>query len=184
MGAMFNAGKKLVNKISTHLNAPSYIKNSNVIHDIKDTAIKAVNTVDNQVKQAVSNTATTAERQYGTKYMPGRDTMNSIFSGGNDYIKVKDPDSYQLDKHYGLTNYGWGVTGGLLTLGAVNNTGEAIGDINSTDHIGSIGTITPVNPIQSASNNLTPANAFDNMGASGDINFALRRNNIKAPGTL
>lgn len=165
MGAMFNAGKKLVNKISTHLNAPSYIKNSNVIHDIKDTAVKA-------------------ERQYGTKYMPGRDTMNSIFSGGNDYIKVKDPDSYQLDKHYGLTNYGWGVTGGLLTLGAVNNTGEAIGDINSTDHIGSIGTVTPVNPIQSASNNLTPVNAFDNMGASGDINFALRRNNIKAPGTL
>lgn len=184
MSIIFNAGKKLVNKISTHLNAPSYIRNSNVIHDIKDTAVKAVNTVDNQVKQAVSDTATTAERQYGTKYMPGRDTMNSIFNGGNDYIKVKDPDSYQLDKHYGLTNYGWGVTGGLLTLGAVNNTGEAIGDINSTDHIGSIGTVTPVNPIQSANKNLTPVNAFDNMGASGDINFALRRNNIKTPGIL
>jgi len=70
---------------------------------------------------------------------------------------------------------------GPVQYGEKNNANEPALDPPSTANIASVGT---VNPVVSASSGLTPQNAFDNMGASGDINFALRRNNIKAPGTL
>ena len=118
---------------------------------------------------------------YSSSYRPMRNTVPAIKDGANDYFKVNqkfvstNPDNYSIPDRYKLTVYG------ATTLGAVNNTIDAAMEPTSTANIASVGT---VNPVVSASSGLTPQNAFDNMGASGDINFALRRNNIKAPGTL
>ena len=124
---------------------------------------------------------------YSSKYRPMRNTVPAIKDGVNDYFKVNkefvstNPDNYSIPDRYKLTGYGATILGGAAALGATNNTIEAAMEPTSTAHIASVGT---VNPVVSASSGLTPQNAFDNMGASGDINFALRRNNIKAPGTL
>lgn len=124
---------------------------------------------------------------YSSKYRPMRSTVPAIKDGANDYFKINkefvstNPDNYSIPDRYKLTGYGATILGGAATLGAVNNTIEAAMEPTSTANIASVGT---VNPVVSASSGLTPQNAFDNMGASGDINFALRRNNIKAPGTL
>ena len=124
---------------------------------------------------------------YSSKYRPMRSTVPAIKNGANDYFKVNkefvstNPDNYSIPDRYKLTGYGATILGGAATLGAVNTTIEAALEPTSTANIASVGT---VNPVVSASSGLTPQNAFDNMGASGDINFALRRNNIKAPGTL
>lgn len=124
---------------------------------------------------------------YSSKYRPMRNTVPAIKDGANDYFKVNkefvstNPDNYSIPDRYKLTGYGATILGGAAALGATNNTIEAAMEPTSTANIASIGT---VNPVVSASSGLTPQNAFDNMGASGDINFALRRNNIKAPGTL
>ena len=124
---------------------------------------------------------------YSSKYRPMRNTIPAIKDGANDYFKVNkefvstNPDNYSIPDRYKLTGYGATILGGAATLGAVNNMIDAAMEPTSTANIASVGT---VNPVVSASSGLTPQNAFDNMGASGDINFALRRNNIKAPGTL
>ena len=124
---------------------------------------------------------------YSSKYRPMRNTIPAIKDGANDYFKVNkefistNPDNYSIPDRYKLTGYGATILGGAATLGAVNNTIDAAMEPTSTANIASVGT---VNPVVSASSGLTPQNALDNMGASGDINFALRRNNIKAPGTL
>ena len=124
---------------------------------------------------------------YSSKYHPMRNTVSAIKDGANDYFKVNkefvstNPDNYSIPDRYKLTGYGATILGGAAALGATNNTIEAAMEPTSTANIASVGT---VNPVVSASSGLTPQNAFDNMGASGDINFALRRNNIKAPGTL
>ena len=124
---------------------------------------------------------------YSSSYRPMRNTVPAIKDGANDYFKVNkefistNPDNYSIPDRYKLTGYGAPILGGAAALGAVNNTIEAAMEPTSTANIASVGT---VNPVVSASSGLTPQNAFDNMGASGDINFALRRNNIKAPGTL
>lgn len=124
---------------------------------------------------------------YSSKYRPIRNTVPAIKDGANDYFKVNkefvstNPDNYSIPDRYKLTGYGATILGGAAALGATNNTIEAAMEPTSTANIASVGT---VNPVVSASSGLTPQNAFDNMGASGDINFALRRNNIKAPGTL
>lgn len=124
---------------------------------------------------------------YSSSYRPMRSTIPAIKDGVNDYFKVNkefistNPDNYSIPDRYKLTGYGATILGGAATLGAVNNTIDAAMEPTSTANIASVGT---VNPVVSASSGLTPQNAFDNMGASGDINFALRRNNIKAPGTL
>lgn len=124
---------------------------------------------------------------YSSKYRPMRNTVPAIKDGANDYFKVNkefvstNPDNYSIPDRYKLTGYGATILGGAAVLGATNNTIEAAMEPTSTANIASVGT---VNPVVSASSGLTPQNAFDNMGASGDINFALRRNNIKAPGTL
>lgn len=124
---------------------------------------------------------------YSSKYRPMRNTVPAIKDGANDYFKVNkefvstNPDNYSIPDRYKLTGYGTTILGGAAALGATNNMIEAAMEPTSTANIASVGT---VNPVVSASSGLTPQNAFDNMGASGDINFALRRNNIKAPGTL
>lgn len=124
---------------------------------------------------------------YSSKYRPMRNTVPAIKDGANDYFKVNkefvstNPDNYSIPDRYKLTGYGATILGGATALGATNNMIEAAMEPTSTANIASVGT---VNPVVSASSGLTPQNAFDNMGASGDINFALRRNNIKAPGTL
>ena len=124
---------------------------------------------------------------YSSKYRPMRNTVPAIKDGANDYFKVNkefistNPDNYSIPDRYKLTGYGATILGGAAALGATNNMIEAAMEPTSIANIASVGT---VNPIVSASSGLTPQNAFDNMGASGDINFALRRNNIKAPGTL
>lgn len=124
---------------------------------------------------------------YSSKYRPMRNTVPAIKDGANDYFKVNkefvntNPDNYSIPDRYKLTGYGATILGGAAALGVTNNTIEAAMEPTSTANIASAGT---VNPVVSASSGLTPQNAFDNMGASGDINFALRRNNIKAPGTL
>lgn len=124
---------------------------------------------------------------YSSKYRPMRNTVPAIKDGANDYFKINkefvstNPDNYSIPDRYKLTGYGATILGGAAALGATNNTIEAAMEPTSTANIASVGT---VNPVVSASSGLTPQNAFDNMGASGDINFALRRNNIKAPGTL
>lgn len=124
---------------------------------------------------------------YSSKYRPMRNTIPAIKDGANDYFKVNkefvstNPDNYSIPDRYKLTGYGATILGGTAALGAMNNTIDAAMEPTSTANIASVGT---VNPVVSASSGLTPQNAFDNMGASGDINFALRRNNIKAPGTL
>lgn len=124
---------------------------------------------------------------YSSKYRPMRNTVPAIKDGANDYFKVNkefvstNPDNYSIPDRYKLTGYGATILGGAAALGATNNMIEAAMEPTSTANIASVGT---VNPVVSASSGLTPQNAFDNMGASGDINFALRRNNIKAPGTL
>lgn len=124
---------------------------------------------------------------YSSKYRPMRNTVPAIKDGANDYFKVNkefvstNPDNYSIPDRYKLTGYGATILGGATALGTTNNMIEAAMEPTSTANIASVGT---VNPVVSASSGLTPQNAFDNMGASGDINFALRRNNIKAPGTL
>jgi hypothetical protein len=124
---------------------------------------------------------------YSSKYRPMRNTVPAIKDGANDYFRVNkefvstNPDNYSIPDRYKLTGYGATILGGTAALGAMNNTIDAAMEPTSTANIASVGT---VNPVVSASSGLTPQNALDNMGASGDINFALRRNNIKAPGTL
>lgn len=124
---------------------------------------------------------------YSSKYRPMRNTVPAIKDGANDYFKVNkefistNPDNYSIPDRYKLTGYGATILGGATALGTTNNMIEAAIEPTSTANIASVGTVSPV---VSASSGLTPQNAFDNMGASGDINFALRRNNIKAPGTL
>lgn len=124
---------------------------------------------------------------YSSSYRPMRNTVPAIKDGANDYFKVNqkfvstNPDNYSIPDRYKLTGYGTTILGGAAALGATNNMIEAAMEPTSIANIASVGT---VNPVVSASSGLTPQNAFDNMGASGDINFALRRNNIKAPGTL
>ena len=114
---------------------------------------------------------------YSSKYRPMRNTVPAIKDGANDYFKVNkefvstNPDNYSIPDRYKLTGYGATILGGAAVLGATNNTIDAAMEPTSTANIASVGT---VNPVMSASSGLTPQNAFDNMGASGDINFALR----------
>ena len=102
-----------------------------------------------------------------------------------DLVRVKDPNAYETYNRYGFTAKGGALAGGLFVAGAVDNTITAGIDQTSTNHMASLGTLNPVvNPVPSSSTGNTPNNAFDNMGASGDINFALRKNNTLTPGTL
>ena len=119
------------------------------------------------------------------KYRPFTSTVGALKDMRQDLIRVKNPDAYETYNRYGFTAKGGALAGGLFVAGAVDNTITAGIDQTSTNHMASLGTLNPiVNPVPSSSTGNTPNNAFDNMGASGDINFALRRNNTLTPGTL
>lgn len=119
------------------------------------------------------------------KYRPFNSTIGALKDMRQDLVKVKNPDAYETYNRYGLTTKGGLLAGGLFAAGAIDNTITAGIDQTSTNHMASLGTLNPiVNPVPSSSAGNTPNNAFDNMGASGDINFALRKNNTLTPGTL
>lgn len=119
------------------------------------------------------------------KYRPFNSTIGALKDMRQDLIRVKDPNAYETYNRYGFTAKGGALAGGLFVAGAVDNTITAGIDQTSTNHMASLGTLNPiVNPVPSSSTGNTPNNAFDNMGASGDINFALRKNNTLTPGTL
>lgn len=119
------------------------------------------------------------------KYRPFNSTIGALKDMRQDLIRVKNPDAYETYNRYGFTAKGGALAGGLFVAGAVDNTITSGIDQTSTNHMASLGTLNPiVNPIPSSSTGNTPNNAFDNMGASGDINFALRKNNTLTPGTL
>ena len=169
---------------------------------------KAVNPDDANVSAQVNNTQEIAQTQVQknqaeiakaneeatsqidetagfNKYRPFTSTVGALKDMRQDLIRVKNPDAYETYNRYGFTAKGGALAGGLFVAGAVDNTITAGIDQTSTNHMASLGTLNPVvNPVPSSSTGNTPNNAFDNMGASGDINFALRRNNTLTPGTL
>ena len=142
----------------------------------------------NQAEIAKANEEATSqidETAGFNKYRPFTSTVGALKDMRQDLIRVKNPDAYETYNRYGFTAKGGALAGGLFVAGAVDNTITAGIDQTSTNHMASLGTLNPVvNPVPSSSTGNTPNNAFDNMGASGDINFALRRNNTLTPGTL
>ena len=142
----------------------------------------------NQAEVAKANEEATSqidETSGFNKYRPFNSTVGALKDMRQDLIRVKNPDAYETYNRYGFTAKGGALAGGLFVAGAVDNTITAGIDQTSTNHMVSLGTLNPiVNPVPSSSTSNTPNNAFDNMGASGDINFALRRNNTLTPGTL
>lgn len=142
----------------------------------------------NQAEIAKANEEATSqidETAGFNKYRPFTSTVGALKDMRQDLIRVKNPDAYETYNRYGFTAKGGALAGSLFVAGAVDNTITAGIDQTSTNHMASLGTLNPVvNPVPSSSTGNTPNNAFDNMGASGDINFALRRNNTLTPGTL
>lgn len=142
----------------------------------------------NQAEVAKANEEVTSqidETAGFNKYRPFNSTIGALKDMRQDLVRVKDPNAYETYNRYGFTAKGGALAGGLFVAGAIDNTITAGIDQTSTNHMASLGTLNPiVNPVPSSSTGNTPNNAFDNMGASGDINFALRRNNTLTPGTL
>lgn len=142
----------------------------------------------NQAEVAKANEEATSqidETAGFNKYRPFNSTIGALKDMRQDLIRVKDPNAYETYNRYGFTVKGGALAGGLFIAGAIDNTITAGIDQTSTNHMASLGTLNPiVNPVPSSSTGNTPNNAFDNMGASGDINFALRKNNTLTPGTL
>lgn len=142
----------------------------------------------NQAEVAKANEEATSqidETAGFNRYRPFNSTIGALKDMRQDLVRVKDPNAYETYNRYGFTAKGGALAGGLFVVGAVNNTITAGIDQTSTNHMASLGTLNPVvNPVPSSSAGNTPNNAFDNMGASGDINFALRKNNTLTPGTL
>lgn len=162
---------------------------TNVAKQTDNTQRVAQNQVQkNQAEVAKANEEATSqidETAGFNKYRPFNSTIGAIKDMRQDLIRVKDPNAYETYNRYGFTAKGGALAGGLFVAGAVDNTITAGIDQTSTNHMASLGTLNPVvNPVPSSSTGNTPNNAFDNMGASGDINFALRKNNTLTPGTL
>lgn len=162
---------------------------TNVSAQISNTQEVAQNQVQkNQAEVAKANEEATSridETAGFNKYRPFNSTVGALKDMRQDLIRVKNPDAYETYNRYGFTAKGGALAGGLFVAGAVDNTITAGIDQTSTNHMASLGTLNPiVNPVPSSSTSNTPNNAFDNMGASGDINFALRKNNTLTPGTL
>lgn len=162
---------------------------TNVAKQTDNTQQVAQNQVQkNQVEVAKANEEATSqidETAGFNKYRPFNSTIGALKDMRQDLIRVKNPNAYETYNRYGFTVKGGALAGGLFVAGAVDNTITAGIDQTSTNHMASLGTLNPVvNPVPSSSTGNTPNNAFDNMGASGDINFALRKNNTLTPGTL
>ena len=162
---------------------------TNVAKQTDNTQQVAQNQVQkNQAEVAKTNEEATSqidETAGFNKYRPFNSTIGALKDMRQDLIRVKDPNAYETYNRYGFTTKGGALAGGLFVAGAVDNTITAGIDQTSTNHMASLGTLNPVvNPVPSSSAGNTPNNAFDNMGASGDINFALRKNNTLTPGTL
>ena len=162
---------------------------TNIAKQADNTQQVAQNQVQkNQAEIAKANEEATSqinETAGFNKYRPFTSTVGALKDMRQDLIRVKNPDAYETYNRYGFTAKGGALAGGLFVAGAVDNTITAGIDQTSINHMASLGTLNPiVNPVPSSSTGNTPNNAFDNMGASGDINFALRRNNTLTPGTL
>ena len=162
---------------------------TNVVKQTDNTQQVAQNQVQkNQAEVAKANEEATSqidETAGFNKYRPFNSTIGALKDMRQDLIRVKDLNAYETYNRYGFTAKGGALAGGLFVAGAVDNTITAGIDQTSTNHMASLGTLNPiVNPVPSSSTGNTPNNAFDNMGASGDINFALRKNNTLTPGTL
>lgn len=162
---------------------------TNVAKQTDNTQQVAQNQVQkNQAEIAKANEEATSqidETAGFNKYRPFNSTIGAFKNMRQDLVRVKDPNAYETYNRYGFTAKGGALAGGLFVAGAVDNTITAGIDQTSTSHMASLGTLNPiVNPVPSSSTGNTPNNAFDNMGASGDINFALRKNNTLTPGTL
>lgn len=162
---------------------------TNIAKQADNTQQVAQNQVQkNQAEVAKANEEATTqidETAGFNKYRPFNSTIGALKDMRQDLIKVKDPNAYETYNRYGFTAKGGALAGGLFVAGAIDNTITAGIDQTSTNHMASLGTLNPVvNPVPSSSTGNTPNNAFDNMGASGDINFALRKNNTLTPGTL
>lgn len=162
---------------------------TNVAKQTDNTQQVAQNQVQkNQAEVAKANEEATSqidETAGFNRYRPFNSTIGALKDMRQDLVRVKDPNAYETYNRYGFTAKGGALAGGLFVAGAVDNTITAGIDQTSTNHMASLGTLNPiVNPVPSSSTGNTPNNAFDNMGASGDINFALRRNNTLTPGTL
>lgn len=162
---------------------------TNIAKQADNTQQVAQNQVQkNQAKVAKANEEATSqidETAGFNKYRPFNSTIGALKDMRQDLIRVKDPNAYETYNRYGFTAKGGALAGGLFVAGAIDNTITAGIDQTSTNHMASLGTLNPVvNPVPSSSTGNTPNNAFDNMGASGDINFALRKNNTLTPGTL
>lgn len=162
---------------------------TNIVKQADNTQQVAQNQVQkNQAEVAKANEEATSqidETAGFNKYRPFNSTIGALKNMRQDLVRVKDPNAYETYNRYGFTAKGGTLASGLFVAGAVDNTITAGIDQTSTNHMASLGTLNPiVNPVPSSSTGNTPNNAFDNMGASGDINFALRKNNILTPGTL
>lgn len=162
---------------------------TNIAKQADNTQQVAQNQVQkNQAEVAKANEEATSqidETAGFNKYRPFNSTIGALKDMRQDLIRVKDPNAYETYNRYGFTAKGGALAGGLFVAGAIDNTITAGIDQTSTNHMASLGTLNPVvNPVPSSSTGNTPNNAFDNMGASGDINFALRKNNTLTPGTL
>lgn len=162
---------------------------TNVAKQTDNTQQVAQNQVQkNQAEVAKANEEATSqidETAGFNKYRPFNSTIGALKDMRQDLIRVKNPNAYETYNRYGFTAKGGALAGGLFVAGAVDNTITAGIDQTSTNHMASLGTLNPiVNPVPSSSTGNTPNNAFDNMGAFGDINFALRKNNTLTPGTL
>ena len=165
------------------------------VDTVKDKTGVVVDTVKNKTSTAVDAIKDKADVAISAAKEKSEVAINATKKGINatDKFLSKSPDLIKINKEspdifggkFRLTKAG--ALGAVVagSLFAVKDFAESY-----QREPASAGSATPlisspvVNAIQSSSSGLTPKNAMDNMGASGDLNFALRERNRLAPGQL
>lgn len=145
-----------------------------------------------QAKKKVGKVVDTAKEKIAPAVSAAKETGKKAVNATDKFLS-KSPDLVKINKSspdifggkFRLTKAG--ALGAVIagSLFAVKDFGESY-----YREPASAGSATPlisspvINAVQSSSSGLTPKNAMDNMGASGDLNFALRERNRLAPGQL
>ena len=155
--------------------------------DLHDVRLRAENIKNNVLSAAdkvkdKASAAANAAKETGKKAVNATD---KFLSKSPDLVKINKSSPDIFGGKFRLTKAG--ALGAVVagSLFAIKDFGESY-----YREPASAGSATPlisspvINAVQSSSSGLTPKNAMDNMGASGDLNFALRERNRLAPGQL
>ena len=144
---------------------------------IKEAAVDVANSTKEKAKVAANSAKETGKKAVNA--------TDKFLSKSPDLVKINKSSPDIFGGKFRLTKAG--ALGAVVagSLFAVKDFGESY----YREPV-SAGSATPlisspvINAVQSSSSGLTPKNAMDNMGASGDLNFALRERNRLAPGQL